>query len=252
MFFMFFLKTLASYFKISVYNGLIKQKGAVNMNKIQLMYDVIKTMKEKNGFQGTLKAEGSKDQVKIFNIDREFAKNAASGAVTVKTDTRIDYEGKTVKRESNTELNLKDFDETKHPGLRRLMRRRHGMHFDGLKGGLNRFSLLLHLLNSMNLEEKEDQSYTLSLNLDGFPQELREIMDNKMNRQELGPYFENSPLQELIEKIRSIKDPIFKLNLVINKNHEVEKMVREFNGKLKDENNTEHAWNIKTELSLAW
>jgi hypothetical protein len=222
------------------------------MNKLQLMYDVIKTMKEKNGFQGTLKAEGSKDQVKIFNVDREFAKNAASGAVIVKTAARFDYEGKTLKRESNTELNLKDFDETKHPGLMRLMRWRHGMHFDGLQGGLNRFSLLLHLLNSMNLEEKEDQSYVLSLNQDGVPQELREIMDDKLNSQKLGSYFENSPLQELIEKIHSIKEPRFKLNLVINKNHEVEKMVREFSGKLKDENNAEHQWNIKTELSMAW
>ena len=43
------------------------------MNKIQLMLDVVKAMKAKESFQGTLKAEGNKDQVKIFGGDNEFA-----------------------------------------------------------------------------------------------------------------------------------------------------------------------------------
>ncbi len=157
-----------------------------------------------------------------------------------------------MKRESNTELDLKDFDPTMHPGLMRFLCWHHGMQFGGFKEGLNRFSCFLHLLSSANLEEKEDQSYTLSLSLDGRPEEIQEIMDDRIKQRELDPYFENSPLQELIEKIQAVKDPSMKMNMVINKNYEVERIVREFSGKLEDENHTEHQWNVKTELSLAW
>jgi len=222
------------------------------MNKTQLMVDVVKTMKEKEGFQGTWKTEAQKDQVTILNVDREFSKNAETGVTHVKTEAKLDLDGKTVKRESNTELNLKDFDVAEHPGLMRLIRWRHGMRSGSLKQGLNRFSLFLHLLNDMNLEEKEDQSYALSLSMEGFPEEIREIMDDRIKQRELDPYFEGSPLQELIQKIQAVKDPSVKMNMVINKNYEVERIVRDFSGKLKDEHNTEHQWNVKTELCLVW
>jgi hypothetical protein len=92
----------------------------------------------------------------------------------------------------------------------------------------------------------------LSLNMDGFPEELRKTVDDRMNRHGMGPYFEHSPIHGLIEKIRSLEQPRLKMNMIINKNYEVEKVVREFSGRLKDENNVEHDWNIKAELSMAW
>ncbi len=235
-----------------IYNGFIKPKGAVNMDKIKLMDHVVKTMKEKKGFQGTLKAEAKRDQTTIFHIDREFAKNGETGVAKVKSEAELNFDGKTVKRESNTEINLKDFDETQQPALMRLIRWRQGMRFGGFKEGLNKLGFFLNLLNSAHLEEREDHSYNLSLSLDGFPEEIREIIQERMDRRELGPYFENSPLQELTQKIQSVKDLTIKMNMVINKDFEVERIVREFSGKLKDETNTEHQWNMNTELSLAW
>ena len=95
------------------------------MNKIKLMYDVVKTLKEKEVLKGSVKAEARKNEVKVFRLEKEFEKNTLSGQVKSKISTELDYEGKTVKHESSTEFNLQDCCREKHHGFIRSM---HGQH----------------------------------------------------------------------------------------------------------------------------
>ena len=55
---------------------------------------------------GVLTAEAQKDRVNIFTIRNEFDKNLQTGLTKAKISTEIDYEGKMVKHESNTEFTL--------------------------------------------------------------------------------------------------------------------------------------------------
>lgn len=76
------------------------------MNKIKLMYDVVKTMKEKELINGNLTVEGTKDQVQFVRFANEFQRNLLTGDVKAKISTQLDVEGKKVKHESSTEFTL--------------------------------------------------------------------------------------------------------------------------------------------------
>jgi hypothetical protein len=235
------------------------------MNKIQLMFDVVKTMKEKESFQGTLKAEGSKDQVKIFGVDNEFARNTVTGATKVKINTEYDYDGNVVKHESNTEFNLKDFHPQMHPGFHRHMQMHGqpggpgafpfhghpGIHGGGLKVGLSRIGFLLHVLNNIKLEEKPDQSYVLSLSMNELPEDFKQMMHERMNQEEFREHFEHG-MHGFIKELHTVENPALMVNVIVSKKYEVEKISLEFSGKRKDENNAEQVLNMKAELSLTW
>ena len=235
------------------------------MNKIQLMLDVVKTMKEKESFQGTLKAVGTKDQVKVFGVDNEFARNTVTGATKVKINTEFDDNGNYVKHESNTEFNLKDFHPQMHPGFHRQMQMRcqaggpgafpfhghPGMHGGGLKGGLSRIGFLLHVLNNIKLEEKPDQSYVLSLSLNELPEDIKQMMHERMNQEEFRQHFEHGA-HRFIKDLHSVENPALMVKVDISKKYEVEKIGLEFSGQRKDENNAEQVLNAKAELSFNW
>jgi hypothetical protein len=235
------------------------------MNKIQLMLDVVKTMKAKESFQGTLKAEGGKDQVKVLGVDNEFARNTVTGATKVKVNTEFDYDGNIVKHESNTEFNLKDFHPGMHSGFRRHMLMHcqpgspgtgpfHGhpaMHGCGPKEGLSRIGFLLHVLNDIQLEEKPDQSYVLSLSLKDFPEEFKQLMHERMNQEEVREHFEHG-MHGFLKELHTVENPALMVNMIISKKNEVENISLDFSGKRKDENNTEHGLNMKAELSFNW
>jgi hypothetical protein len=239
------------------------------MNKIQLMLDVVKTMKEKENFQGTLKAEGTKDQAKIFGVANEFARNTVTGATKVKMNTEYDNDGNKLKHESNTEFNLKDFQPSIRSGFHEHMRmhmQMHGrpgepgavpfhghpgIHDGGIKEGLSRISFLLHVLNNVNLEEKPDQSFVFSLNLKDFPEEFKQRMHERMNKDEFRQHFEQGA-HGILKELYTVESPALTVNMIITKKYEVEKIKLEFSGKQKDVNNEEHLLNMEAELSFIW
>ncbi|HBE79913.1 MAG TPA: hypothetical protein DDW65_19360 [Firmicutes bacterium] len=239
------------------------------MNKIQLMLDVVKTMKAKESLQGTFNAEAKKDQVKIFSVDNQFARNTVTGATKVKINTDYDYDGNQVKHESNTEFNLKDFQPGMHAGFHehmRMHRQMHcqpgesgafsfpghsGIHSCGFKGGLSRISLLLHVLNNIALEEKPDQSFVLSLNRTDLPEEFKQLMQERMNQPEVRQAFEHEA-HGFLKELHMVESPALTVNMIITKKYEVEKIKLEFSGNQKDENNADHLLTMETELNFIW
>lgn len=126
------------------------------MNKIKVLYDVFKTMKEKEVFKGSVKLEATKGDVKVLSFSNEFETDTKSGETKANISVDLDAEGKKVKHDSNSEFNIK---ECPHHGFHRGMHN-HGMNMHGhggIKGGLSKVTFILNLLNNVQVEEKDER-----------------------------------------------------------------------------------------------
>lgn len=74
------------------------------MNKIKFMYDVVKTMGDKEIFNGTLKVEEVKDGNNVLNFINEFERNTLDGHMKSRIKTEMDNEGRKLKHESSTNV----------------------------------------------------------------------------------------------------------------------------------------------------
>ena len=152
------------------------------MNKIKLLYDVVMTMRNKEALHGVLTAEAQKDRVNIFTIRNEFDKNLQTGRTKAKISTEIDYEGKMIKHESNTEFTLPHSGEGSHCEFIKSMHDDHSTGCGGLKGVLSKLSLALAILNALQAEEQENKSVVMSLNADDLPEDTKKLICEKMSR----------------------------------------------------------------------
>lgn len=229
------------------------------MGKIKLLYDVITTMKDKESFSGTLKVEGSRDKVKILGLDNEFEKNMADGRVKAKFSLEMDCEGKKVKHESSTEFGGPGFQGAgKHGFMGRMMAHHcHGHHpfhghpgpCCGIKDGLARLSFILSVLNSMKVKEQEDKSTVLSLDFAEINGEMKKTIHEKL----LQKIMEHDHGHQCVCKEFSGMDDIKAgLNILINKNREVEKVTLMIEGKQKDQVNDPRHMNLQAELLFTW
>lgn len=229
------------------------------MNKIKVLYDVVKTMKDKDFFNGTLSVEGRKDQVKIFGFNNEFEKNITDGQVKAKINLELDHEGKKVKHESSTEFNMHNLHGHCHHGFMNHMRFHHchghqhnhmeGMKRCGIKEKLTKFTLLLNILNSIKIEEQKDKSLLLALSFDEIHEDIKKIIHEKLQHKKM---HQNDDVHCAVKEFSCMENPNASLNILINKNNEVEKIALKIDGKQKDELNEIHQMNLNAELCLAW
>jgi hypothetical protein len=142
------------------------------MNKIKVLYDVFKFMKDKEVFKGNIKLEATKGKVKVLAFSNEFETNTKNGETKAKLNVDLDTEGKKVKHESSSEFNIKDCPHHKfHKGMHM---HHHGMYgHGGIKAGLSRITFVLNLLNNVQVEEKEEKTI-ISLDL---KEALKDIKD---------------------------------------------------------------------------
>jgi len=220
------------------------------MNKFKLFYDVIKTMKDKEVISGTLKVNGKKDMNKIFGLENDFEKNMVNGRTKIKLVTEMDCEGKKVKHESSTEFEMQSCHGDKHHCLLRHMHHHHHNHGAkcGMKGKLNKIIFLLDILKSVKVDEKEDQSVTLSLSFDEMSEEIRAAIFEKMNSESMS----TCKGHHLMKELHDAENVNFDINLIIGKNREIQKIAFAAFGEHKDELSGFHKTNIDAELSLSW
>ena len=144
------------------------------MNKIKVLYDVFKTMKDKEIFKGNLKVEAAKGEAKILSFSNEFETNTKNGETKAKLNVDLDAEGKKVKHESNSEFNIKNCPHHKfHKGMH-MHHHGHGCGHGGIKAGLSKITLVLNLLNNIQVEEKEEKSI-ISLDLKEVLKEIKDL-----------------------------------------------------------------------------
>jgi hypothetical protein len=192
------------------------------MNKIKVLYDVVKTMKKKEMVNGIINLEVVKGETKVVSFINEFSRNAVNGDVKAKISNEINIDGKKVKNEINSEFNMKDCPHHKF---------HHGMH---MQHG-HKFSKALFILNALNnlkVEEKDDKSI-LSLDLNEVLKEGKEIraeFEKKTEGSEDKNIFEPHKHHEFMKQFlcSEYKDAV--LNITVNKNNEVEKIEISANG----------------------
>lgn len=176
------------------------------MNKIKLLYDVVKTMKEKDVFKGTLKTTAVKDQVKIFSFDNTFERSNLNGQLKAKTNTEVDCDGKKMKLENNIDCEIPDCHGAhgfmSHIHAHYHAHQCHGEHSGGIKEGLSRIAAVLSILNSLKVDS--DVTNEISLLIDSFNEMVQKLRESEKIKAE---YEENRKM--LIANIsHDLKTPI--------------------------------------------
>lgn len=180
------------------------------MNKIKIIYDSAKKMKEKEYFKGTFKAEAYRDQEKLFSINDSFEKNN-QGDDSISSFHKHHCEA-------------------------------HGM---CMKSGCSRLITVLGILSSIKLEEKEDGSAELSLESSNIPQGIRKDIHEMIKHGE-----KQHRHHMHMEEFHEMEQVEFALNVCINKDSEVERVAIAINGEKQAENNQRHVMRLTAELNL--
>lgn len=219
------------------------------MNKIKLLYDVVKTMKEKESVSGSLQVEGEKDRTRFLSLANDFHKNIATGDIKAAIRSEVEVAGQKVKHESTTEFNLAALRESKHekpenfpPFLRhhRHSCRPHGV---GIKRKLAALGFFLNLLDDLQIVEQEDQALLLTVRNVEIPEDWKTAFREKA-QQAATP----EPLQQFtaVDKVGA------SCSIRINAAKEIENIVFSLTGEAKDRQNEPHPFALNGELKLTW
>ncbi len=107
---------------------------------------------------------------------------------------------------------------------------------------------MLNVFNQIKVDEKEDKSIVLSLNLNEIPEDIKKVFQERMSQRTMSEHHQH---HGFMKELSTLKDPKIELNLCITKNKEVEKIMLTVEGKQIDELNENHDMNLFAELSLA-
>jgi hypothetical protein len=150
------------------------------MNKIKLLYDVTRAMKNLEKIEGVLQLKVHKDEEEVFSLRNSFEKNEEGKSRTTVLSV-LTLDGGQVTRESTTEFDLPGRCHHGPGMLRNMFHEHHGEDRRcGVKGIFSRLSLALGILNSLEVEEKGDGTAVVSLNLSEAPGELRAALLEKL------------------------------------------------------------------------
>ena len=214
------------------------------MNKIKLLYDVVKALKEKDILNGVASAEVEKDQVKIFYIKNEFQKNLLTMQTKANITTELNYEGKQVKHQSTTEFSHDCPDHGMHRGGFAHMHhigRRHG----SIKGKLSKIAFLLNLLNNVQAAEQENKTTLITLELSEIPEDIKTLLQEKMSHADYHKHDRNCFMKEF----STIESGNFSFAMTVNKSYEIEKIVITFDG-IQNKEQEQHVVNLVADLQL--
>jgi hypothetical protein len=214
------------------------------MNKIKIFYDVIKTLKDTDIFNGVATAEVQKDQVKIFYVKNEFQKNLLTLQTKANITTEVDYEGKQVKHQSTTEFT----NHCPRQGHHKLFEQMHhaGGECGGVKAKLTKLAFVFNLLNSIQVEEQKDKANLITLELTELPEDIKILIQEKISPDSGQKHGHHCFMKELC----SLEKGIFSFAMSVNQHYEIEKIVITFDGIQNNEQNDQHVLNIKAELQL--
>ncbi|MZP30130.1 hypothetical protein GTO91_10465 [Heliobacterium undosum] len=154
------------------------------MNKMKLLLDVAKAMKEKETLKGALTAEGVKDGVTVLKFGNDFE---VTDRVKAKISAEVNDGDRVLKHESSTEFSLP----CGGPGGRRH-HFHHGMHGycrpggpRGIKGVFERLSLALTILSNVHMEEQEDKTVLLTFDSDTLPADIKDAISQRIKERHL-------------------------------------------------------------------
>lgn len=233
------------------------------MGKSKLIYDVVKTMREKEVFKGTINVEGKKDQTRVFGFSNEFEKDTLTGQVKSKIYTELDYEGRKIKHEGTTEFNMLDRSCKPFHDFGRYMHHRHAFRHDescirqgSIKDKLSVLAFMLDTFNNMKTDGQEDGGFLVSVNVSEMPDDLKEAIHKRMEHGNMHRYDETGQNSDkhlcFMKEFFTTEKTNIVLNIWINGKNEVEKAVLEVEGKQKGTSGEGHEISLKVEMELDW
>lgn len=221
------------------------------MNKIKIFYDVFKTMKSKEVFNGTLIAEAVKGQKKVFSIENTFEKNKKRGFKKVTTNSEVDCEGKKIKLQNSFEL-----EGCECKGHECFMKHIHANHKDNsnVKDCFGKITFALGILNSLKVLEQQDKSIILSLQPDDMAEDLKaafcEYIKECCEKHKCAD--EDNCKHKFMKEFHSMEKTDFNFKVFINSKSEIEKVSIEIHGAMKDVKNKKIDVKINAEVALNW
>ncbi|MCH4888384.1 hypothetical protein EZV73_12405 [Acidaminobacter sp. JC074] len=153
------------------------------MNKIKTVYDIVQVMRKREQIEGTFKCDVLKDGENIFETENEFKKDLNGGKSFVKSKMVYDHDGVKVKNEFESEG---DFEKEMHRGHH--FRGHHFRNHDecqavGCREPLKKLSMLLDLLNKLELEAVDDKKkFRLDLDIKDYETEM---MSHRMHQRQM-------------------------------------------------------------------
>jgi hypothetical protein len=216
------------------------------MNKIKLLYDVVRTMQAKEKVDGILTAQIHKDQEEVFSLRNEFGKNS-TGEATTKVSCELNLDGSRVKRESLTEFSTPG-DCKQHGGLFGKLFRHHHAKGEccGIKGILSRISIALGILSSLEVEELENGGADISLDLNDIPEEMKTLLLEKMNQRHAShPHCSFLTESDALETLNGV------VVLTVNKGREIEKITVNLDGRVQNAVSESHSLAAIAEVQFA-
>lgn len=230
------------------------------MNKIKLMYDVAKAMKEKEVFIGSLEATAKKDQGEFFTFKNEFDKNLTTGQVKVKVNAAFDMDGKQMKHESSSEFTITNCCGARHPHLRRPLHHHHcnNMNTDSgcchtdLKEKLSLLAYAFNLLENVKIEELENKALYVTLKVDEIPENLINHIHGRFQHGMTNEEMQGQEQHLCMKEFMVMENPLINLNMHLTPDKTVESIVVTAEGKQTDSVGEIHDMNFKAELNMKW
>lgn len=242
-------------FNLSTHNDICKpneQERMTDMNKIKLLYDVVKTMRDKETLAGKLTVEGQKDHNRVFALTNEFTKNNSTGQIKADINVEAEREGHAFKHRSQTEF-VHGYGHRHERHGERMRRWHHGheeQHGGMWKHKWNRLAFAMHVLNELNVKEQEDGGAELTLELNECPPELRRHLQEKWDSRHKG--HASTPHAAFPAEWLMAENPLLKLNVRLNANREIERVRLSVEGTAPDEEKKQHELFLCAELELNW
>jgi len=223
------------------------------MNKIKVLYDVFKTLKGKEIFNGVVKVEAVKEETKIISFANEFSRNNVTGETKVKINSELDIDGNKAKCDSNAEFIMKECHKHGFHGTHHMKGHEHNFNHEGVKNKLNKITFMLNILNNLNAEEKDDKSI-LTIDLKDILKEMKDMraeFHKDLSKEEIdelhkkfheGKHDGHHKHHKFIKELLSSEYEDAVLNIIVNKNSEVEKIKITANGET----------NVNASVNFVW
>jgi len=216
------------------------------MNKLKFLYDVVKTLRSKDAINGMATVEVQKDQGRIFYVKNQFQKNLLTMLTTANITSEVDYEGKQVKHQSTTEFTNHCSNSGLHHKLFKHMHHADGQ-CGGLKSKLTKLAFVLELLDNIKVDQQEDKTILVTLEITQLPEEMKILLQEKMS------HAQSSHKQDrccFMKEFCCLGKGTFSLAMSVSKDYEIEKIVIAFDGVQQNEQHEQHALGIVAELEL--
>ena len=217
------------------------------MNKLKLLYDVARTMKNKEKIEGVLTVQVMKGEEEVFALRNEFEKQRGGKGKTV-VNSKLQLNGNQVTRESSTEFALSGDCHHGAGMVRRLFHRHHG-HSGccGIRGTFSKIACAFGVLNSLKVEERGSGAASISLDLAELPVEMQEALKERLQQNH-----ECCSYADLLKECQNPEIGKGLLVLEVNPGGEIEKLSLALTGSVQDAAGDLRSVTASAELQLAW